>query len=214
MVLSLLSSKKYRQTNVGNVFLDATISEQHGYSARVTSFPVENGDIISDHIINEPETLNIVGIVSDTPLNIFTTFDRSVDSFNRLVRMLQNRQRLTVITGIKTYTDMVMTNLDVPRDFSSGQSLTFNITLQKILLDSTVRLSLDVNNPFSKANDKIPREIVADANNYPYIQADPITSLKDQSQSGVDIGIQSLLPIATSIATTIATGAQLIKAFL
>lgn len=203
MVLSLLFGRKYAQSNIGGIFLDATLSEDHQYNSRVTNYPVEDGRIISDHIINEPETLQITGIVSDTPLSILAPFNRSVDAFNRLVRIHTNKERITVVTGIKVYTDMVMTSLQVPRNLTTGQSLTFVIDLQKIFLETSVRLNLDFNDPFTKAPDKIPREIVADANRFPFIQNDPTTSLKDQASSEVDVGIQSLDPVPPSLFTRI-----------
>lgn len=199
MVLSLLFGRKYAQTNVGGVFLDATLTEDHQYNSRVTSYPIEDGTIISDHIINEPETLSITGIVSDTPLAFLPPFNRSSDAFNRLVRIQNNKERITVVTGIKVYTNMVITSLQVPRNTQTGQSLTFIIELQKLIVDSSVRLALDPNDPFTKAPDKIPREIVADSKRFPFVQADPITSLKDQASSPVDIGIQSLEPVPPSL---------------
>lgn len=211
MVLTLLFGKKYERSKIGAVSLDATLTEDHQYNARVTTYPVENGQIISDHIINEPITLSITGLVSDTPLAFLAAFNRSVDAFNRLITIHERKERVTVVTGIKVYEDMVITSLQVPRNVFTGQSLTFNIELQKLILDSTVRYTLQENNPFAKAPDKIPREIVADANEYPYHSQDPVTSMKDQASSGVDVGIQDLLPIPNNVLPNINTGIIRIK---
>lgn len=209
MVLSLLFGKKYDQSNIGGVVLDATLTEDHEYNARVTNYPVEDGRIISDHIINEPETVQITGIVTDTPLSFLSSFNRSINAFNRLIQIHRNKERITVVTGIRVYTDMVMTSLQVPRNVQTGQSLNFVIELQKIYLDSTTRLNLYDNDPFDKPKDVIPREIVADANKYPSsIQRDPITSLKDQASSGVNVGIQDLLPVPNKILPNILSGVQ------
>lgn len=208
MVLSLLFGKKYAQSSVGGIFLDATLTEDHQYNARATSYPIETGGDITDHIINEPETLNITGIVTDTPLSLLSSFNRSVDAFNRLINIYQNKQLITVVTGIKVYTNMCITSLQVPRNVQTGQSLTFVIEMQKIFLDNSVRLTLNENNPFykDKDNDKIPREIVADANHYPFVQNDPITSLKDQASSSINVGIQQLLPISIAMLPNITNG--------
>lgn len=206
MVLSLLFGKKYARASVGGVFLDATLAEDHLYNARATSYPVEDGRNITDHIINEPETINISGIVSDTPLSILSGFNRSVDAFNRLINIYTNKQLVTVVTGIKVYTNMCIVSLQVPRNVQTGQSLTFNIELQKIFLDNSVRLNLNENNPFEKTPDKIPREIVADTNKYPTMENDPLTTLKDQASSPVNVGIQQLLPISNAILQNITSG--------
>lgn len=199
MVLSLLFNRKYAATNIAGVFLDATINEDHNYTSRVTSYPVEDGTIVSDYIIKDPETVDVTGVVSDTPLSILSSFNRSVSAFNRLEQIYRNRELITIITGIKTYTTMAMTSLSVPRNVQTGQSLTFSMSFKKVYLSTSIRTSLDPNDPFNKTSDKIPREIVADANKYPIIQQDPVTSLKDQASSSTNVGIQDLQPISPQI---------------
>lgn len=211
MVLSLLFGKKYAQTAIGSIVLDATISENHNYTARPTTFPIESGQFVTDHIINDPETLEVTGMVSDTPLQILYISNRSVDAFNRLLQIYYNKEVITVVTGIKIYLDMVITELNIPRSIESGQSLTFNITFQKIKFTSSVRVNLNANNPFTVQQDKIPRQIVADANKYPNFENDPNTSFKDQAESPVSVGIQDLLPIPQNILTTVLANAAYIN---
>jgi hypothetical protein len=54
--------------NVTVIQFDASISEKHGRESPPTEFPVEDGDVISDHIIIKPTTLELTGIISDTPI--------------------------------------------------------------------------------------------------------------------------------------------------
>ncbi|MGH2640061.1 MAG: phage baseplate protein, partial [Rhabdochlamydiaceae bacterium] len=140
MVLSLLFGKKYPSPKIGSIDLDVTIREEHRFASRVTNYPVEDGTIISDHIINEPDIVVLVGLVTDTPLSLFAPFNRSIDAFNRLIQLHQNRDVITVVTGLKVYKNMAITTLDVPRDVRTGQSLTFTIELQRIVFDTSVRL--------------------------------------------------------------------------
>lgn len=195
MALSLLFGKKYDQANIGGVELDVTLREVHSYNSRVTNYPIEEGSILSDHIINEPTIVVLEGIVTDTPLAILTFFNRSVDAFNRLVEIHQKRQIISVITGLKKYQRMVITSLDVPRDLRTGQSLSFNIELKEVILDTSIRLEQNQDNIFGGTQSKIPEEIVSSGDNIPFIQQDPQNTLKDQATSGTDIGIQSLQPV-------------------
>lgn len=213
MALSLLFGKKYARTAISSVVLDAVLTEDHQYNARVTNYPIEDGRIISDHIINEPETVQITGVVSDTPLSFFAPFNNSINAFNTLVQIYNRRERITVVTGIKVYTDMVITSLQVPRNVDTGQSLTFTIDLQKIFIDSSVQLNLNPNNPFNKPPDVIQREQVAEANKYPFIQSDPNTSLKDQASTGIDAGIQDLIPVPDIILPRVRAQALAIGGF-
>lgn len=53
---------------IDNLTLDVTINERHLYQNEVTSFPVEDGGRINDHVCRQPERLTMTGLVSNTPL--------------------------------------------------------------------------------------------------------------------------------------------------
>lgn len=194
MALATLFGKKYEKGKVGLVELDVTISENHTFNARATNFPVETGGDVTDHIINDPDILNLSGIVSDTPLNIFSFFTRSIDAFNRLLDIHNKRQPVTVVTGLKVYQNMVMITMDVPRTIQTGQSLTFNLTFQNIRFDSTNQLLINRTTIFGGVQTNIPRDQVNANTNYPILMFDPADSLKDQASNGIDTGIQNLIP--------------------
>lgn len=210
MVLATLFGKKYDKGRVGVVELDVTLTENHTFNSRATNFPVETGGDVTDHIINDPDVLTLSGIVSDTPLNIFSFFTRSIDAFNRLVDLHERRVPVTVVTGLKVYQNMVMTTLDVPRNINTGQSLTFNITLQNIRFDSTAQLIRNTSTVFGGMQSNIPRAEVNPNTDYPLLNQDPADSLKDQASNGIDTGIQQLIPPALSIAPRIAEGRNII----
>lgn len=47
---------------------DATISETHAMESQPTVFPLEDGSVISDHIIQQPPVITVTGVVTDTPI--------------------------------------------------------------------------------------------------------------------------------------------------
>ena len=210
MALATLFGRKYDKGRVGVVELDVTISENHTFNSRATQFPVETGGDVTDHIINDPDILTLEGIVSDTPLNMFSFFTRSIDAFNRLVDLHERRIPVTVVTGLKVYQNMVMTTLDVPRTIETGQSLTFNITLQNIRFDATAQLLRNTSTVFGGIQTNIPREEVNPNANYPILQYDPPDSLKDQAANGIDTGIQQLIPPAVAIVSRLVENRNLI----
>ena len=205
MPLSLIFGRKYAQSSVGTVTFDTMVTEEHKFSSRVTSYPVETGTIVSDHILKLPDVVILQGLVTDTPLNIFATFDRSVAAFNTLIQIHNERIVVNVVTGIKIYPNMAITTLDVPRTMKTGQTLTFNITLQRIIYDDDIQLSLNQENVFAGKLDNTPRAIVAENTNYPIIQYDPPFSLKDQASSQVSVGVQSLNVIPPSVLPNVLT---------
>lgn len=199
MSISLLfNHNKYVRGSVGLVTFDTMISEEHKFTSRVTYYPVESGTIVSDHILLQPDTVILNGVVSDTPLNILASYNRSIAAFQALLYLFYNRQVVTVVTGIQIYRNMAITTLDVPRTIQTGQTLNFNITLQRIIYADTVQVLTDPNNVFSGVQDSTPSDIVAENTNIPLLMNDPPFSLKDQASSRVSVGVQSLnsLPAA------------------
>ena len=51
-----------------SLVIDASIAISHDTEATPTEYPVEEGSKISDHIMVEPATVTIEGIITDTPL--------------------------------------------------------------------------------------------------------------------------------------------------
>ncbi len=60
-------------TSVGGVEVDATLSEGHNYNALVTENPVEDGSVVTDHIVNLPVVLEMEGRFSDTPFGFLAS---------------------------------------------------------------------------------------------------------------------------------------------
>lgn len=203
MVLSVLYGKKYPKSEVqsdfGSIVFDTIVQEDHRYTSKVTSYPIETGTIISDHILKDPDVVSLSGIVSDTPLNILAPFNRSQAAFNQLVSLQARRIVVDVVTGIKVYKNMAITKLEVPRNINTGQTLTFNIEFQKIIYDDSVQLELNQGNIFEGVQDNTPRSIVANNDNIPILQNDPQYSLKDQASTQVNVGVQSLAAVPTAM---------------
>jgi len=67
---SLLFTEKHG-AKIGQLFLDATIREEHSYRNRITQWPVETGANMTDHIRLEPDRITLEGFVTNSPVGIF-----------------------------------------------------------------------------------------------------------------------------------------------
>lgn len=75
---SLIQSVVQRQQRVqfiqpptGTIItLDACVKETHSRESPPTEFEIENGQTVSDHIIVKPFSLELEGVISDTPISI------------------------------------------------------------------------------------------------------------------------------------------------
>ena len=57
---------------IGNYEFDATISEQATLSSKKTSYPIENGLLVTDFIADEPIKLQAQAVLTDTPFRSLT----------------------------------------------------------------------------------------------------------------------------------------------
>lgn len=130
--------------------IDAALSEDHTLDSEVTSFPVERGAEITDHVRPLPRTITIEGVVSDTPLGLAaiaredraviasadeTLADRvlpSIEAFTFLERVYEARQPVTITTSLRVYENMVMESLSIPRTATTGDALRFTATFRQI----------------------------------------------------------------------------------
>ena len=150
----------FQQTKakIGSITLDASVRETHLTTCDLTENPVEDGATITDHVRFKPVELTIDGVISNTPISfalinnitgavdtvtsIFGQTNRSVEAYNNLLALQKSREPFEVITGLKRYTDMIMTSLSVPRDASTGNAIHFTAQMKQIIIAKTESSSL------------------------------------------------------------------------
>lgn len=132
MSLSILfNPKRERKTQIGALTIEATLSENHSASSNITKYTVENGSNISDHIVNEPETITIEGFISNTPLS--GGFQNNAqEAFDALYEIRDNKELVTVITNYRVYEDMALQNINIPRTQGTGQAIRFSAELVRV----------------------------------------------------------------------------------
>ena len=145
-IFSILFGKS--RASIGSITIDASISEDHVSTAELTENPVEDGGDITDHVRIKPLELTIEGVISDTPVtfsvinnisgiintvtSIFGNTSRSVDAYNELIKLQQSRDPFKVVTGLKVYENMILTELSIPRTAQTGNAIHFSATMRQI----------------------------------------------------------------------------------
>lgn len=134
---------------VAGIVIDATVSEDHNASCDLTENPVEEGAKITDHVQINPVQLTVEGVITDSPLGyavigniqnfirsvstIFgATSPRSLDAFDELLALQKSRRPFTVLTSLKRYQNMILTDLSVPRTIQTGKALHFKAVMKEI----------------------------------------------------------------------------------
>ena len=64
------TAKRKFWSQIGSIFLDADIADDHTLSAQATTHPIEDGSNISDHVHNDPRTVRIEGFISNHPIDV------------------------------------------------------------------------------------------------------------------------------------------------
>lgn len=115
---------------------DLTIEERHERSAEVTQHPIESGAQVSDHVILSPERVMLTGFVSDSGVAVFGSQSGNTQSaFETLESAWRKGEPVSLVTGYKTYQDMVITRLNLPRN--RPESMRFDMELQHVTILSS-----------------------------------------------------------------------------
>lgn len=158
---------------IDSITLDASVNEGHSGEVEVTEHQVETGAAISDHARPKAETLSITGIVSNSPIGEVqsrrvaesggvdpaTGEPRNAqvgyaEEAYRALRAIKDEGRLvTIVTSLRTYDNMIMTALSVPRDRGVGDALNFTASFKQIRLVTSKRTTVVVAHE-PKANPK------------------------------------------------------------
>lgn len=135
MAAAVLLFGQTAQKTIGGIQIDAFVDEGHEKSAEATEYPVEDGARITDHVISSPDTLSLTCVVGVAPLgstDLDTGVNRPLDVYDSLTELMEARETIEVVTGLKVYQNMIITGFSVPRTKDNGRSLEFTMSLKKI----------------------------------------------------------------------------------
>jgi len=153
---------------VGVVQFDCTLSVNYSDSCEITSHSVEDGEDISDNIRPLAATIELNGLVSNTPIALLGGLtakspvltdtvnpdDRVEAAYSALLKAKDEGTLLDVGTSLRSYENMAIENLNVIRDAANGNVLNCTISLRKIVIATTETEPIPVQSAVKKAKDK------------------------------------------------------------
>lgn len=139
--LSLQASGAFR------VEFDVSENELHRSSARVTKHPIEAGATVADHVAQDPDTLDLVAKVTNTPIvseaDAFVLTPGRVDeAYNTLRRVKETATLITVFTTLRTYVSMVITEVTITRNAPMGDALALALKVEHLRTATSETISL------------------------------------------------------------------------
>lgn len=141
--------------SVGDLRVDLILDEDHAMVAEVTSHPVEDGSVITDHIRNRLRTGSLRALVSSYSINpetgntsgntatttaeeatergqFYKAPNRALDAWKTLKSIYDKRELVTIVTSLETYRNVAITSIQTRRDSRTGDALEVDIEFQQI----------------------------------------------------------------------------------
>jgi len=123
--------------------------EKHTVSVGTTDYPIETGATLTDHAFIKPLELEMLAVVSDILVQRFTTLltpYRDREGWERILLQIQRRNLVTVVTLLKTYNNLILTDVSVDKDQSTGRSLVARLKFKEALIANTQTTELPESN--------------------------------------------------------------------
>lgn len=119
---------------IGGIVAEVTIEEVERDELVITEHPVEQGAPIADHAFKRPSV-----VVIRAGWSMSGSFDMSADSgvYRLLLQWQAALIPFDVITGKRSYSNMLMESLTVTTDQTSEFALMANITCRQVIIVST-----------------------------------------------------------------------------
>lgn len=149
---------------VGLIEFDCSVSETHTAECEVTDHPVEMvagvGAVMTDHIRALPESIEINGLVTNTPLVYLASLlakspvkpsvgivpgrDRVNEAYLKLHELKNKGVLVDVVTSLRGYQNMAITSIVITRDASTGNVLNCTVGLREVKTATSLAFDLPI----------------------------------------------------------------------
>lgn len=137
-IAKLLYRKK---SYLGTVLLDVVITENASSTVKITKNPVEYGADMSDHVVIQPMTYSMTGLVSNAVTSILSTNyslpgsqSNSQIAWQELLDLQRSGVPFTLEQGLKKYENVMIEGLTTDRNKDSAGGLYFTATLTEVIM--------------------------------------------------------------------------------
>lgn len=137
--------------SIGGIIPDVTIEEVSTDRLIVTKHPVERGAAVSDHSYKEPSSLTMrIGWSDSNSLtrsivsgSLFSgSIKSAVDMYQDMLKLQVSGNRFDVVTGKRTYTDMLLTQVRLTTDKETENAVLLELELEQQIVVQTTSVSL------------------------------------------------------------------------
>ncbi len=167
MLLQLFSSFVGVTKQIQDLQIDIVSSEIIELPSETTDNPIESGSEVTDHIINKPIILRMVCQIGGSTLLNFA--DRKLEGYEALKKLRDDKQPVTVVSGLETFSNMLINNITIDRSLQNASVLQFQIEFKQAKIVSSQRI--DVSNNVSATKEPKTKDRAASTQNKGKVQA-------------------------------------------
>ncbi|EMG7864291.1 hypothetical protein V5L16_000725 [Enterobacter hormaechei] len=141
------ASDSYIQNYQAIVF-DAVTNTGIRRQADITSYPVESGAEVSDHVQIKNNTFKLSGIITETPVRLEKDLlysagvngTRISQAIQYLDKIFDSRQPITLVTEHKVYENVILSGISY--DYKSEFAMQFDLEFEQVRLVSTATVNV------------------------------------------------------------------------
>lgn len=127
--------------NIAGINVSVKISESHKFSSRATEIPLENGCVITDHVLRTPNELEVSFEMSNAGVGALA---EAKTAFEKFYTMLESRALVTLVTEHKIYSNVVLIDFSPIHQAPHKGTLSCVATFKEVLF---VELNLEGKQP-------------------------------------------------------------------
>ena len=127
--------------------IDCAVSVEVVRDSVITSHPVEAGADVTDHVRNNPITVNLDCLISNTPMAEIASLRDGIPSEEgraKLLAIRAAREPVSIELIDETLDSMVLQNLTTPKTVQTGDALSFRATFVEVVLQTNQRTTVPV----------------------------------------------------------------------
>lgn len=167
MLLQLFSYFVGVTKQIQDLQIDIVSSEVIELPSETTDNPIESGSEVTDHIINKPIMLRMICQIGGSTLLNFA--DRKIEGYEALKKLRDDKQPVTVVSGLETFSNMLINNISIDRNLQNASVLQFQIEFKQAKIVSSQRV--DVSNNVSATKEPKTKDRATSTQNKGKVQA-------------------------------------------
>ncbi|MGC4125014.1 phage baseplate protein [Enterobacter sp.] len=139
-------SRLFGVKGVGLIVPDVVVSEKHSDVLEITRHPVEVGAAVSDHAYRQPSDVimecgfsgggSLVDFSDTTNIGLRASLSPK-EMYQNILDLQASRQPIEVITGKRTYSNMLIRSIEVTTDRNTENVLMATLTMREVLITQT-----------------------------------------------------------------------------